>query len=101
MTALGAIAYVHALRGTAIPWIDDWTASPPTAVSFETGGLGDDISLTLPTTAPVEVQAKKGLTAAERFWSALDSLCEGIDSERGGPPASSLAESQIPAYPRG
>ena len=79
--ALGAIVYVHALRGTAIPWIDGWTASPPTAVSFETGGPGDDISLTLADGATIEVQAKKGLTASKRFWLALDSLCEGIDSE--------------------
>ncbi len=80
--ALGAIVYVHALRGTAISWLDDWTASPPTAVSFETAGPGDDISLTLADDSTVEVQTKKGLTATNRFWSALDSLCEGIDSER-------------------
>ena len=80
--ALGAIAYVHALRGTPVHWTDDWTASPPTAVSFETGGPGDDISLTLADGSIVEIQAKKGLTATARFWSALDSLCKGISSER-------------------
>ena len=80
--ALGAIAYVHALRGTPVHWTDDWTASPPTAVSFETGGPGDDISLSLADGSTVEVQARKGLTATARFWSALDSLCEGIDSGR-------------------
>ena len=80
--ALGAIAYVHALCGTPVHWTDDWTTSPPTAVSFETGGPGDDISLTLADGSTVEVQAKKGLSASGRFWSALDSLCEGISSER-------------------
>ena len=79
---LGVIAYVHALCGTPVHWIDDWTASPPTAVSFETGGPGDDISLTLADGSAVEVQAKKGLKARAQFWSALDSLCEGISSER-------------------
>ena len=80
--ALGAIAYVHALRGTPVHWIDDWTASPATAVSFETGGPGDDISLTLADGSAVEVQAKKGLRATTRFWAALASLCEGVNSDR-------------------
>lgn len=80
--ALGTIAYIHTLRGSAIPWSTEWTASPPTAVSFETGGPGDDISLTLANGSRVEVQAKKGLRASQRFWSALESLCEGIESER-------------------
>ena len=80
--ALGAIAYIHALRGTPIHWTESWTASPPIAVSFETAGPGDDISLTLADDSTVEVQARKGLTASGRFWSALDSLCEGIEFER-------------------
>ena len=80
--ALGAIAYVHTLRGSAISWTDDWTASPPTAVSFETGGPGDDISLTHADGTNVEIQARKGLSASGRFWSALVSLCEGIASGR-------------------
>ena len=80
--ALGTIAYIHTLRGSAIPWTDDWTASPPTAVSFETGGPGDDISLTCVDGSKVEVQAKKGLKASKRFWSALESLCDGVASER-------------------
>ena len=80
--ALGAIAHIHALRGKPVPWTDSWTASHATAVSFETAGPGDDISLTLADGSTVEVQAKKGLRASPRFWSALDSLCEGIKSER-------------------
>lgn len=80
--ALGVIAYVHALRGTPIHWTDSWTASPLVSVSFETAGPGDDISLTLADDTTVEVQARKGLRASGRFWSALDSLCEGIESER-------------------
>lgn len=80
--AVGAIAYVHALRGIPVHWTEDWTASPPTAVSFETGGPGDDISLTLADGSTVEIQVKKGLRASERFRSALESLCEGIRSER-------------------
>ena len=80
--ALGAIAYIHMLRGTPTHWTDSWTASPPTAVSFETAGPGDDISLTLADGSTVEVQARKGLRASGRFWSALDSFCEGIDFDR-------------------
>ena len=80
--ALGAIAYIHVLRGTPTHWADSWTASPPTAVSFETAGPGDDISLTLADDSTVEIQARKGLRASRRFWSALESLCEGIDSNR-------------------
>ena len=80
--ALGAIAYIHALRRTPVHWTDSWTTSPPSAVSFETGGPGDDIALTLADGSTVEVQVKKGLTASALFWSALDSLCEGISSER-------------------
>ena len=76
--ALGAIACIHVLRGTSIKWTDDWTASHPTAVSFETDGPGDDISLTLADDSIVEIQARKGLKASKRFWSALDSLCKGI-----------------------
>ena len=80
--ALGAIANIHVLRGTPTHWTDSWTASPPTAVSFETAGPGDDISLTLADGSTVEIQARKGLTASGRFWSALDSLCKGIALDR-------------------
>ena len=58
--ALGAVAYVHVLRGSPLPWTDDWTASPPTAVSFETAGPGDDISITLSDGTALDVQVKKG-----------------------------------------
>ena len=80
--ALGAIAYIHALRGKPVDWTESWTDSHPTAVSFETAGPGDDISLTLADGSTVEVQAKKGLSASAQFWSAVDSLCDGISSER-------------------
>ena len=76
--ALGAIACIHVLRGTSIKWTEDLTASHPTAVSFETDGPGDDISLELADDSIVEIQARKGLKASKRFWSALDSLCKGI-----------------------
>ena len=81
-TALGAIAYVHVLRGTPVAWTSDWTASPPTAGAFETGGPGDDIRLELADGTIVEIQAKKRLTASARFWSALHALCQGIASDR-------------------
>ncbi len=79
---LGTIAYVHLIRGTPVAWNRDWTASPPTAIGFETRGPGDDIQLELADGTAVEIQAKKRLTASTRFWSALFSLCEGIASKR-------------------
>ena len=79
---LGAIAHVHILRGTPIDWTEGLTAAPLCAVSFETGGPGDDIALELSDATHVEVQAKKGLSADRRFWSALDALCEGVAADR-------------------
>lgn len=79
---LGAIAGVHLLRGTPVQWTDDLTVAAPRAVSFETSGPGDDLSLELTDGSLVEIQAKKGLKADERFWSALDALCEGVHAER-------------------
>ena len=81
--ALGAIAGVHALRGTPVLWTDGLSASPPCSISFETGGPGDDISLELADGSTVEIQARKGLRAdRQRFWPALDALCEGIAADR-------------------
>ena len=80
--ALGTITYVHVLRGIPLPWTGDWTTSPPTAVSFEIGRTAADISITFCDGNVVEVEAKKGLTASRRFWSALESLCEGIKTGR-------------------
>ena len=79
---LGAIAGIHTLRGTPVQWTDGLTGAAPCAVSFETSGPGDDLSLELTDGSIVEIQAKKGLRADERFWSALDALCEGIHCDR-------------------
>ena len=80
--AITAIAYVHSLRGTPVQWTEGLTASHPVSVSSETGGPGDDISLELADGSIVEVQAKKGLKATKAFWSVVDSLSEGIDSDQ-------------------
>ena len=79
---LGAIAGIHTLRGTPVQWTDGLTGAAPCAVSFETSGPGDDLSLELTDGNVVEIQVKKGLRADGRFWSALDALCEGIDGDR-------------------
>ena len=79
---LGAIAGIHTLRGTPVQWTVGLTGAAPCAVSFETSGPGDDLSLELTDGSIVEVQAKKGLRADGRFWSALDALCEGIHCDR-------------------
>ena len=80
--AITAIAYVHSLRGTPVRWTEGLTASPPVSVSSETGGPGDDISLELADGSIIEVQAKKGLRADNTFWSVIDALSEGINSDR-------------------
>ena len=75
---IGAIAGIHTLRGVPVQWTDGLTRVAPVSVSFETSGPGDDLSLQLADGSIVEIQVKKGLRANERFWSALDALCEGI-----------------------
>ena len=79
---LGAIAGIHTIRGTPVQWTHDLTGAAPCAVSFETSGPGDDLSLELTDGSIVEIQAKKGLRADRRFWSAIDALCEGIHCDR-------------------
>ena len=80
--AISAIAYIHALRGAPVQWLDGLTVGAPVSISSETGGPGDDLSLKLTDGSLVEVQVKKGLNATNAFWSAVDSLSEGIDSGR-------------------
>jgi len=80
--AVSAIAYVHTLRGTRVQWLAGLATEIPVGVSSETGGPGDDISLELADGSIVEVQAKKGLSADGKFWAAIDSLSEGINSDR-------------------
>lgn len=80
--AITAIAYVHSLRGTPVQWTKGFTTSHPVSVSSETGGPGDDISLELADGSIIEVQVKRGLKADNRFWSVIDSLSEGINSDR-------------------
>ncbi len=79
---LGAIAGVHLLRGTPVQWTDDLTGAAPRAVSFETSGPGDDLSLELADGCIVEIQAKKGLRADRKFWAALEALLEGVHAGR-------------------
>jgi len=79
---LGAIAAIHTLRGTPVQWTEGLTAAAPYAVSFETSGPGDDLALELTDGSTVEIQARKGLRADQRFWTALFSLFEGIRADR-------------------
>ena len=79
---IGAIASIHTLRGTPLQWTDGLAGAAPCAVSFETSGPGDDLSLELADGSIVEIQVKRGLRADGRFWSAVDALCEGIHCNR-------------------
>ena len=80
--SVGAIASIHTLRGTPVQWTEGLAGAVPCAVSFETSGPGDDLSLQLADGSIVEMQVKKGLRADRRFWSAVDALCEGIHRNR-------------------
>ena len=80
--AVSAIAYAHMLRGTPVIWTKGYSGSVPIRVDSETNGPGDDISLELADGITVEIQAKKGLKADKTFWTAINSLCEGINSNR-------------------
>lgn len=79
---IGAIAGTHMLRGIPVQWTDGLTGFAPCAVSFETSGPGDDLSLELADGSIVEIQVRKGLRADRRFWSTIDALCEGIHQNR-------------------
>ncbi len=79
---IGAIAGIHTLRGTPVQWIDGLAGAAPCAVSFETSGPGDDLSMELVDGSIVEIQVKRGLRADGRFWSAVDALCDGIHCDR-------------------
>lgn len=80
--AVSAIAYAHMIRGTPVIWTKGYSGSVPIRVDSETNGPGDDISLELADGKTVEIQAKKGLKADKTFWIAINSLCEGINSNR-------------------
>lgn len=80
--AISAIAYVHMLRGTPVIWTKGYSGSMPIKVDSETKGPGDDIALKLADGKLVEIQAKGGLRADERFWTSIKSLCEGINLNR-------------------
>lgn len=79
---IGAIAGIHTLRGTPVQWTEGLAGAAPCAVSFETSGPGDDLSMELADGGVVEIQVKRGLRADVRFWSAVDALCEGIHDNR-------------------
>ncbi|MDE0422283.1 MAG: NACHT domain-containing protein [Gammaproteobacteria bacterium] len=79
---IGAIAGIHTLRGIPVQWTDGLVGEAPCAISFETSGPGDDLSLELADGSIVEIQVKKGLMADRRFWSAVDALCEGVHCNR-------------------
>ena len=102
---IGAIASIHTLRGTPVQWTDGLAGAAPCAVSFETSGPGDDLSLELADGSTVEIQVKRGLRADGRFWSAVDALCEGIrcdvsDETRACSPALTIESgARLPSEP--
>ena len=80
--AVTAIVYAHTLAGTDVEWLSQVADRRPVEVRTETGGPGDDISVAAADGSVVEIQVRKRLTANERFWSAVDSLSEGLHSRR-------------------
>ena len=78
--AVTAILYTHMLTGTDVGWLSGSQSARPASVLTETGGPGDDVSVVAADGSAVEVQIKKGLRADSRFWSAIESLSEGLHS---------------------
>lgn len=72
--AASALCMVHMARGTSLGW-SAAANDAPLSVSAETGGAGDDISLTLTDGSVLEVQAKRRLRADLELWNSLIALC--------------------------
>src|SRR5215471_16141050 len=79
--AVTAIAAIAVARGIPIRWLEGVVDDTPVSISAETCGPGDDLRLDLSNTDIVEVQAKRGLAAGDRLWSALIELAGGITSK--------------------
>lgn len=79
---ISAIANVHILGRHPLGWLDGTLNDIPVSMSAETGGPGDDISLTCINGDTIEIQVKKGLRKNANFWSIVDSLADGIVSKR-------------------
>jgi tetratricopeptide (TPR) repeat protein len=78
-----AYVYAHALAEHTLNWVG--AGAVPLAVSAETAGPGDDLSIEY-SGGPggggvLEVQAKRGLRRGAELWDALVSLVRGLDED--------------------
>lgn len=74
--AITAICLVYMIRERPLRWLDTLVHDQVVLVESETGEGGDDIRLRLAGGETVEVQAKKGLSATKKLWTALMDLAE-------------------------
>ncbi|WP_008309303.1 ATP-dependent transcriptional regulator [Leptolyngbya sp. PCC 6406] len=74
-----AIGYVaaHILADESLEWLEIGAPDIPVAVAAETGGPGDDLSITLHNNVLVELQAKHGLQKGKLFEPLLK-LAKGL-----------------------
>ena len=80
--AVSALCMVHMACGIPLGW-NDLGKDTPLSLSAETGGAGDDISLTLLDGSITEIQAKKRLrNANDQLWSSLIGLCQRAGKDR-------------------
>lgn len=77
-----ALIAVHILARRPLHWLG-LTLDTPTAVSGETGGIGDDARVEFEATGPIEVQAKHGMGGG----SALDEIVDRLRPSSGHPAA--------------
>jgi hypothetical protein len=83
--SVSALCMAHMACGTALGWTDSGD-DIPLSVSVETGGAGDDISLTL-ANGSVEIQAKlRARNTEDQLWQPLIKLCRyaSIDATSNG-----------------
>ena len=76
-----AFVGTHGIAATPLDWFED-SIDIPAAVSMETIGPGDDLRIEMVKGSCIEVQAKRGLRKNEDFWSALESLFNGLAADK-------------------
>lgn len=77
-----AFVYAHVLAEQTIVFATR-SYPVPLAVWAESGGPGDDVRVECRGGVVVEVQAKRGLRAGEKFWKAVIDLVTGLAEEPG------------------
>jgi HEAT repeat protein len=77
-----ATAYVavHILAEENLRWIENNNPDVPISVAGETGGVGDDLCITLRSGIKIELQAKHGLEK-DKLWKPLIKIAKGLKAD--------------------